>query len=590
MSNISAVNSSNKVNSLDSRSVSKVIYLGCSNTGTSENVITDVHPALLGQKNQDGGIAEVKAIQLSTLGNEAIPKWTQEYDTDLAQSVKYVKLTGISTPDVPRVIQVTENQDPDNFNDGGVFIPGAPEQINDTGGSSKTVVTGLGNKESYIIASDLVHEGSPFDYAGYILFPQSGRHLYLAPDGNIHICFSARWGTEHAVALYAKSQNNGIDWSVSRIDASWSGYQMHPCMAADINGNIHFVWAECTLPGEDNSRRNIKYRKLSKSGTWGSIKNISNTTINYNYEPVIQMQRNGLTASIIWSGQGHGDHPSSDGYNILYKTVSSGGTVSSLTEITEDADDDLFYWNPSLDFDSNGYRHINFFSSTSLDLDNRNVYYIRETSGGLQAMIKINTEDNYNLHLQSNIVVDNYNNAWIAYGILNSGWTKLYIKKITNGTLSSRIEIEPGTNPDYGSLPQIQCNSNNEICVVYYNGLLSDVYHIQMKKVDQELNVGSRTTLYSTTSNYYTIYPHLAWSSVPTINSVIPNVPRKGIMCISIDESRTDSNLGNLVFTISENCIVGATELPEKMNVLTTNIRGTVNTTSFNSAFKPAIT
>lgn len=591
MSDISAVNSSNKTNTLDSRSVSKVIYLGCSNTGTSENVITDIHPALLGQKNQDGGIAEVKAIQLSTIGNESIPKWTQDYDTELNQSVKYLKLSGISTPEIPRVIYITGDQNPDNFNDGGVFIPDAPTQTDDTGGSSKTVVTGLDEDISYIIASGLDHtvDGSPeYNDAKFILFPNNGRRIYIDSAGAIHICFTAIWGTTYPVALYAKSTDGGINWTVSRIDDSTSVYQTETCLAVDINGNIHFVWAERST--SSTTRRHIRYRKLSKSGTWGSVVKISALDTYYNYAPNIQIQRNGTTASITWSGMGYGsDH---DGYNILYRTINSAGSLGTLTTLTTNATSDNVYLNATLDFDSNNYRHITYCNWDMSEGAVKNLYYIQETSGGLQSPIVVNTENADGVVSFSNVLVDKNNNIWVAYASNESAYRPLYAKRIINGTLGSRITVAVGGdgNPDWGSEIQLQVNEENNILVIYYTGLLVDLYHIRLKTIDQQFNVSSATDIYTTTSDYKTHNPNVAWSTVPTINSVIPNMPQHGIICLSIDTDRTDVEIGNLILTMSDNCIIGTPLLPQKMDILTTNIRGSVNTTSFNSAFKPAIT
>jgi len=587
MSEISTKTQNIKLQTLDCRYITDVICLGDDSTVTSDHV-TQIPQAALGGKDQNN-IVSMSEIKIGDQASDILSKWTEKYNTKLDKSIAWMKLIGASSPGTPRPIVIIGGNpaNKDTFDESGTFIPGSPTQENDSGEASKIVISGLGTT-SQTLLSNITFEPSiaGWDVAAFALWPPSNRRFYINSSGEIFIFISADTGAPaHARAIILRSPDGGTNWTVSEIDSSWSGAQVMCSLAVDKNENIHFVWSE--RDAADINRRNLKYRKLLKKGTWSGITTLNATNTAYNLNANIQIKPDGLTAAIVWSGQGYGSDTSAS--NILYRTIDKNGNLGTLTVYTSDGVyNTKMYTFPFVDFDSNGYKHI-IYERINDTTAASNIYYLRETSGGMQSAIHVNTEDSNTVYYKSNILIDKNNNVLIAYTIGGSSTIKpLYIKKIIKGSLGARTLVESGGAGKQGSgCPTIQLDTNNNIIVIYEND--TTPYYVARKIVTQNLAVGTKSILYTAAANCEPCYPHIPWGMSPTVSGTQPNIPQQGIFLMIVESPVADYSIGDLKIIFTPDCIMGSTTRPIRINTRTINIRGAINKTKFNSMANLAI-
>jgi hypothetical protein len=101
--------------------------------------------------------------------------------------------------------------------------------------------------------------GAP--WAPYVTVPGGSTinfvKLILTPSGVVH----AVWNASYRIA-YSMTDTNG-DWLATKF-VSPAGVECHePSLDVDVDGNAHFVWAECTPPGCSGEFGSVWYFKTS---------------------------------------------------------------------------------------------------------------------------------------------------------------------------------------------------------------------------------------------------------------------------------------------------------------------------------------
>jgi hypothetical protein len=582
MSQISTKTQNTKSQKLDARYITEVIYLGDDSLVTSDH-ITQIPQAALGGKDQNN-LASISEIKIEDPANNTLPKWTEEYNTDLDKSIAWLKLTGISSPSVPIPITITGG-DPANrgtFNDSGVFIPGSPDQENDSGEASKILLSGLGNTET-LLFKDATYSNA---YAGYALYPSVARQLYLSPDGNIYIFISLIYGgSAHSRALYGKSSDGGKHWTWTEVDPTEAEGHAHTALAVDKYGDIHFVWS---VTDHSNVLIKLRHVKLNtKTGVLGSISQINDNAKAWNICPSIQIASDGEKLKIAWlSATDTASYP-----DIYARTVNFDGTLESIEQISNDGGANISYQYITMDIDNNGYRHI--FSIAKKNATTEfNIYYKYETSGGWQATQQINYEadETKAAHYISNILIDKNNNIYLSYDIGpfdSTTKTPLYIRKFFNGSTYPRVTIEAGNPNIGGTIPHMQFDKNDNINIVYMSNTAPDTYNT--RQITKDLTIGSRSILHTVEAGHDLSYIHTPTGRFPDIYNINPNVAQQNLFYIYADYVTGSPGAIDIKLGYIENCIMGSTPRPIRINARQINIRGSINKTKFNNMASPAI-
>jgi len=585
MPGITVASSQAKLDGLAARRIDETIYIGNIN-GLVENQIINIHPVIALEKQIEALLTSVIADQ----GGKLSEKWIEEYNVEVHGSQLWIKLNGTTSENANRTLVIADYASYFNqFNDAGVFSA-SPDQINSMGESSKIAVTGLGNNAVDIVLNAEFQD--ELSYGGYALYPPSGKHIYISPDGKIYVALSIQYGgTTLPVAVYAVSSDGGKTWIWARVDDSNDRQQAQQSMAIDSAGNIHFVWQDTVTSGSD---QRIKHRKLDvKTGTLGSISTMNSVTGVLNNCPIIQPTPAGDSVEILWAGKGYA--PTTSQYNLLLRAVKADGSLDTLYQITANGSSTYRYLYHTFDYDSAGYRHIMaIVKNHATNPDPGDLWYIRQTSGGWQAAVQINSDvgDDNLLHYASNIVINPFDEVFIVYDIGPFDHTSrnpMYIKKIINGVVGSRVTVEAGDPSPGGTCPQIQLDANNRIVVVSMaNTEPNDTYGL--KVVSRDLTtISARTVIHAAPDDYDLSYIHIPWSIPPNVRGVNPNVPLQGMIMISGEYESTTPDLINIRIYYSGNCIMGSAAYPSQVTKLTYNIRGSLNRTKFNSGFNPAI-
>jgi hypothetical protein len=582
MSEISTKTQNIKVQALDFSYINDVIYLGDDSTVTLDH-ITQLPQAALGGKDQNN-IASINEIKLGDQANNSLAKWTEKYNTKLDKSIAWTKLAGISSPDVPRPITILGGNplNRGTFDESGVFIPGSPDQEDDSGEASKILISGLGNTET-LLFKDATYSNA---YAGYALYPPVSRQLYISSSGDMYIFISLIYsGSAHSRAIYGKSVDGGKHWTWTQVDPTETEGHAHTALAVDKYGDIHFVWAVT-----DNANVLIKLRhaKLNtKTGVLGSISQISDPAKTWNLCPSIQIASDGEKLKIMWlSATNNTSYP-----NIYARTVNFNGTLEAIEQVSNDGGSDISYLYITMDIDNNGYRHV--FSIAQKNATTEfNIYYKYETGGGWQATQQINYEadETKAAHYISNVLIDKNNNVYIAYDIGpfdSTTKTPLYIRKLVGGSTYPRVTVEAGNPGIGGTIPHMQLDKDNNINIVYMSNTAPDTYNT--RKINSDLTIGSRSILHVVEAGHDLSYIHTPTGLFPNVYNINTNVSQQNLFYIYADYVTGSPGTIDIKLGYIENCIMGSTPRPARINTRQINIRGSINKTKFNNMADLAI-
>lgn len=568
-----------KYDPLSARRIDNTYYIG-NKSEIVLNQVVDVHPAIAREKD----ISLINAVSIYDQAGNMMSKWSEPKNIDLRTSQLWTKLNGVTSSEALRVLTILGDwfEYFNQYNDAGTFGVD-PNQSNDQGNGSKKVVTNIGSADATVL-TNIVHATDFDDYGPFSLYPIHGRHIYIASNGDIYVTVCMKYGgTDQPVALYGKSVDGGVTWTWTRLNTANDNRQYQVNFAVDKNENIYFVWTEWVV---EATTWDVKYCKLNTTtGVLSAAARVNFVITRHNYNPVIQAHPDGLKMCVIWCGDGYGDNL--DAANIVLRTINADGSMQSVEVVTTNggAGADFYYNGCSMDFDSNGYRHIIAYTENGLATEH-NIRYIRETSGGFQAAIAVNNEaeDVDKAWNHSKILINKTNEAIIAYDIDNgtSEWP-LYIRKIVNGVLGTRITVDDKV---LSAVAQIQLDNANRIIVAYVGN--DGTYNYRILSASLEA-VGIKHTIFKAPTGYTPSFFHIPWAIPPIINGISPNVIQQGVVMLAALAKDSDSTYANIDLIFTGNCILGAPVQMSNMNKYSYNVRGSINRTKFNSGFNPSI-
>ena len=572
-----AARSAGKVDKLSTRRIDETLYIG-NVSGLVNNQIINLHPITRMEKNPAQLMATVMADPIGSM----VGKWVEK-KSGISGVQTWAKLEGITSSISSRDIMLLESsKDFRKVRDVGVFkTPG--EIMNE---DTKIATTGLGI-QSITVATNVEYDGS---YGAYALYPPGGKHIYISPEGRISLSTSMRYGgTANPVGIYIYSDDGGKTWTWYRIDLSNNNPQTHMSFAADMYGNLHFVWREAI--GITDIR--IRYRKWNvTTKTFGLIQTISNATNVKTFCPMIQPTPAGDSVEIMWLSNGYASDP--DNPQILLRGVNADETLGTLYQLTTDGSITNRYIYLSFDYDSSGYRHIMTASRCdAVNPDLSNLWYIRQTSGGWEPKVALNTDagDVNALHYISNILINRHDEVYCAYDIGpfdDVSRHSLYIKQIKNGVVGPRVTVEAGDPSPGGTMPNIQVDSEGRVCVVYLSNTAPDTYSI--RTLNRALTeVGTRYIIYTAPAGKELSYFHIPWSIPPNVQGVNPNVPLQGMTLVQATFNLATTEKADIQIHHTGNSVFGAPATPSKILTKSYNIRGIASRTKFNAGFNPVI-
>lgn len=572
-----AARSAGKVDKLSTRRIDETLYTG-NVSGLARNQIINIHPVTRLEKNP----AQTMSMIMADPKGQMVGKWVEK-KSGISGVQTWAKLDGITSSVSSRDIMLLESsKDFRKVRDVGVFkTPG--EIMNE---DTKIATTGLGI-QSITVATNVEYDGT---YGGYSLYPPVGKHIYISPEGRIGLFVSMRYGgTLVPVEVYIYSDDGGKTWTWYRIDLSTSNPQTQGSFCADAYGNLHFVWRE-ELSAADKRIRYRKYNATTK--TFGSIQTVSAATGVATICPVIQPTPMGDSVEIMWGSNGYASDVNYP--QLLLREVNADETLGTLYQLTTDGAITHRYIYYSFDYDSQGYRHIMAIAKCdTVNPDLGNVWYIRQTSGGWQPKVALNTDagDVNALHYMSNILINKYDEVYCAYDIGPFDYVSklpLYIKQIKNGVIGSRVTVEAGNPSPGGTVPSIQADSDGRICVVYASNTAPDTYSI--RSLNRALTeIGTRIIIYTIPTGYEMSYFHIPWSIPPNVQGVNPNVPLQGMTIVMAQYASATPEKVDIQIHHTGNSVFGAPATPSKILTKSYNIRGIASRTKFNAGFNPVI-
>lgn len=240
-----------------------------------------------------------------------------------------------------------------------------------------------------------------------------GQNLIRLNNGDLIQCYLEDPGTSSSKIKFAKSIDDGINWSVVSIDTPfvYTGVVYNPTLARDTADNIHIVWQR-NIPKKD-----IYYAKFDKNFNLliDTVKITSfqfHNSLNGTYITVDRSNK----VHITWH-DGNTDNPSSPTYfaKIMYRQSPNGGLT----------------WNNQIILsDTMTYKHAAFarmnFSGTKgdtlaipwrqevVDPTNWDVWMTYSTNGGA-SWTRINVANSDSAEWDPGIVVDKNNRIHLHY-------------------------------------------------------------------------------------------------------------------------------------------------------------------------------
>lgn len=570
-----------KLDPLSARRIDETYYIGNKSDLVGSQVI-NIHPVIALEK----GLSLINAVSIYDQGGNLVSKWSEAKNIDLGSSQLWTKLNGVTSSNARRVLTILGDwyQYFNKFDDAGTFGHD-PNQINSQGDGSKKVVTGIGSSDVTLVTDAIF--ALDYDVWGpFALYPLQARHIYIAMNGTYYVSVAMKYvGSTEPCALYGKSIDGGLTWTWTKLNTGNALRQTDASFAIDKHGDLHFIWLEVT----DINVWNIRYRKLvTATDTLGAIAYVNFYVTKHNYACCIQTHIDGEKMCIAWCGDGYGANTSDA--NICLRVRNANGTFDAVKNITTNggAGTDFYYNGCSIDYDSNGYRHV-LARTENGDLSKTNLLYFRETVAGFDAPKQINSDgaDADHLTEYSKILINKNNAALVAYSIGPRGAVNpLYIKMVVNGTIGARTLIEAAGPGIGGTLPQIQLDSSNRIVVVYMSGGHSYGYRVLSPTLTV---IGPRYDIHTVAADETLSFFHIPWGIPPVMNGINPNIIQQGVIMLSASVHNATPEKADISILFKGNCVLGAPVSPSGMEKYTYNVRGAINRSKFNSGFNPSI-
>jgi hypothetical protein len=307
--------------------------------------------------------------------------------------------------------------------------------------------TGAGSLDSPVTVSSSAY---------YYYSQTNSRKIAIDNDYNIYVIYIDQQKYPYQVYV-AKSNNNGVSWDHFKVSTgSWHefSYQYYPSIAIDSNGVLHAIWTNANYAGQ--------YANSVDGGkTWGNFYNFSSS--GYIYWPAIAVDGND-DVHITWSG--YSSYP----YKIWYINRDSTGTWGKIKQISESL---YSYYPPTIAADSKGNVHIVWsgYTSTYTYFNVRHRMYTASTSSwstitnltnaayyNYYPCITVDSSDNVHLvwNGHDSVITSYYNIMYNKWSSTSKSWgTKEYITKIT-------------ASYPYQYNPSIAINAKGEIDVMWH--------------------------------------------------------------------------------------------------------------------------
>ena len=570
-----------KLDPLGARRIDETYYIGNKSDLVGSQII-NIHPVVALEK----GLSLINAVAIYDQGGNLMSKWSEAQNIEIGTSQLWTKLNGMTSTNALRVLTILGDwyQYFNKFDDAGTFGHD-PNQINSQGDGSKKVVTEIGSA-AITLATDAIFDTVTDIWGPFAIYPLHGRHIYIAPTGEYYITMAIKYdGSTLARALYGKSIDGGVTWTWTKLNTTNTYQQSDVTFAVDKFGDLHFIWQEKV----STSVWNIRYRKLTTStGALGTLAYVNFDVTKHNYAPCIQAHIDGEKMCVCWCGDGYG--ASTIDANICLRIRNFNGTWEAVEPITTNggAGADFYYNGCSVDYDSNGYRHVLAYTENG-PVTETNLIYFRETGAGFDAPQQINSDGADSDHMEhySKILVNKNDDAIVAYAIGATGAINpLYIKRIVAGTIGARTLVEAGGAGIGGTLPQIQLDSSNRIVIAYMSGGHSYGYRILSPTFTV---IGPRYVIHTVAAGTTLSFFHIPWGIPPAMNGINPNVIQQGVIMLTAAIKDATPEKTDISILFKGNCVLGAPILPSAMQKYTYNIRGAINRSKFNSGFNPSI-
>lgn len=570
-----------KMDPLGARRIDETYYIGNKSDLVGSQII-NIHPVVALEKD----LSLINAVSIYDQGGNLMSKWSEAQNIDIGVSQVWAKLNGMTSTNALRVLTVLGDwyQYFNKFDDAGTFGHD-PNQINSQGDGSKKVVTGIGSA-AITLATDAIFDTVTDIWGPFAIYPQHGRHIYITPTGEYYVSMAIRYGgSTLACALYGKSIDGGVTWVWTKLNPGNTYQQMDVTFAVDKFGDIHFTWMEKV----STSVHNIRYRKLTVStDTLGALAYVNFDVTKHNYAPCIQAHIDGQRMCVCWCGDGYGARPADA--NICLRIRNADGSWAAVEPITTNggAGADFYYNGCSVDYDSNGYRHILAYTENG-PVTKTNLLYIRETGAGFDAPVTVNSDgaDVDHMNHYSKILINKNDDVIVAYDIGVMGdINPLYIKKITAGTIGPRTLVEAGGAGIGGTLPQIQLDSANRIVIAYMSGGNTYGYRILSPTFTV---IGPRYVVHTVAAGTTLSFFHIPWGIPPVMNGINPNIIQQGVIMIAAEIKDATPEKTDISILFKGNCVLGSPVLPSEISKYTYNIRGAISRSKFNSGFNPSI-
>ncbi len=570
-----------KMDPMGARRIDETYYIGNKSDLVGSQII-NIHPVVALEK----GLSLINAVSIYDQGGNLMSKWSEAQNLNIGTSQLWTKLNGMTSTNALRVLTILGDwyQYFNKFDDAGTFGHD-PNQINSQGDGSKKVVTGIGSA-AITLATDAIFDTVTDIWGPFAIYPLHGRHIYIAPTGEYYITMAIKYdGSTLARALYGKSIDGGVTWTWTKLNTTNTYQQSDVTFAVDKFGDLHFIWQEKV----STSVWNIRYRKLTTStGALGTLAYVNFDVTKHNYAPCIQAHIDGEKMCVCWCGDGYG--ASTIDANICLRIRNFNGTWEAVEPITTNggAGDDFYYNGCSVDYDSNGHRHVLAYTENG-PVTETNLIYFRETGAGFDAPQQINSDGADSDHMEhySKILINKNDDAIVAYAIGATGAINpLYIKKIVAGTIGTRTLVEAGGAGIGGTLPQIQLDSSNRIVIAYMSGGHSYGYRVLSPTFTV---IGPRYVIHTVAAGTTLSFFHIPWGIPPEMNGINPNIIQQGVIMLSAAIKDATPEKTDISILFKGNCVLGAPVLPTGISKYTYNIRGAINRSKFNSGFNPSI-
>jgi 6-phosphogluconolactonase (cycloisomerase 2 family) len=387
--------------------------------------------------------------------------------------------------------------------------------VNDSSFSNTSAIYHFTTGPPWIVKTNAAYDSTSYN---------NGRKLVRTSDGNLHTVYYRSSGGKKNI-FYAKSTDNGENWTETAITTSTSYDQYCPSIAVDSNDYLHVVWyGPHSASGGANQ---IRYSMSINGGsTWNAPTNITTSMGGTYYDqssPSIAVDSNNYL-HVVW----YGYHTASISHSqIRYsKSTNGGSTWNAPTNITTSIGGTYYDQNsPSIAVDSNNYLHVVWYGPHSASGGTSQIRYSGSINGGTtwNAPTNITTSigGTYYDQYSPSIAVDTVDSneylhvVWYGSHSASGGHKQIRYSTSTNGgsTWNAPVNITTSIGGTYYEqmMPSIAVDSNEYLHVVWYGYYSGVSYQIRYSQYTTSWSAPSNLT--TTSVNYY---PNLIWANYPT--------------------------------------------------------------------------